>query len=299
MNAAALPHARAGASVRSWRGAALIVGGWMLLGVIFLAEQGAAGQPALSATALFRRLVGPALGAALTPLGLHLARRFRVEAPNRLRHAAILALCALGMTLASFTALYYVHRLAGTLGPEPLAGWLASTLHEGLLYCGVILLIGHLLGPRGTATASVASPAAPAAAPPPARVAEHLSLKLRDRTVLVAPAEVAWVEADGHHVVFHLVGGASHTVRDTLRRLEAVLAPRGFVRVHRSTLVNVAEVKELRPWFAGDSLVYLKDGTELRLSRRFAANLLGPRAPLAPAPPPLAPESSPLGTEAL
>ncbi|HEX8243831.1 MAG TPA: LytTR family DNA-binding domain-containing protein [Longimicrobium sp.] len=279
MNAGTLPHARLGSPVRSWRAAALIVGGWMLLGVLFLVEQGAVGQPALTGPTLFRRLVGPALGAALTPLGLHLARRYRVEAPHRLRHGLILAFGALGLTLASFTALYYVHRLAGTLGPVPLVSWLASTVHEGLLYCGVVLLIGHVLGARTPAAAPVGIATPPAASPPPARVAEHLSLKLRDRTVLVAPAEVAWIEADGHHVVFHLVGGARHTVRDTLRRLETALAPRGFVRVHRSTLVNVAQVKELRPWFAGDSLLYLKDGTELRLSRRYADHLLAPTLP--------------------
>jgi two-component system, LytTR family, response regulator len=54
-----------------------------------------------------------------------------------------------------------------------------------------------------------------------------------------------------------------------------VLDARRFVRVHRSTLVNVAQVKELRPWFAGDSLLFLKDGTELRMSRRYADRLQG------------------------
>jgi len=78
--------------------------------------------------------VGPALGAALTPFGLFLARRFRVEAPRRLRHLSVHALAALALTLASFSALYAVHRAAGTLEPQPLSAWLAATLHEGLLY---------------------------------------------------------------------------------------------------------------------------------------------------------------------
>jgi hypothetical protein len=62
MTAATLPRGRVGPSARSWRGAAVIVGAWTLLGVVFLIEQGAAGQPALSAAMVFRRLAGPWLG---------------------------------------------------------------------------------------------------------------------------------------------------------------------------------------------------------------------------------------------
>lgn len=45
------------------------------------------------------------------------------------------------------------------------------------------------------------------------------------------------------------------------------------MRIHRSTIVNLDFVRELKPWFRGDYLVLLVDGTELRLSRRFRANL--------------------------
>jgi len=259
-----------------WRVVGWAMAAWGLLGTTFILEQLAATHAGLTAAVVFRRMVGPALGAALTPFGISLARRFPVQAPRRLRHLSLHALVGFSVTVASFSALYAVHRAAGTLGPEPLASWLASTLHEGLLYYAVVVMLGHVLYPTPKAPPAAApvvlnaeSPARPAAA------VEHLSLKLRDRTLLVAPAEVAWLEADGHYVRFHLVSGACHTVRDTLRRLEGVLDPRGFVRVHRSTLVNVAQVKELRPWFAGDSLVFLKDGTELRMSRRFAHRLQG------------------------
>lgn len=274
MMAASLSRERGDPLFRTWRGAGWIVGSWALLGVLFVAEQQVGGPPGLSGTVWFRRMVGPALGAALTPLGLFLARRFRVEAPRRLRHLSLHTLFALALTLASFSALYAVHRAAGTLGPVPLPSWLASTLHEGVLYYVVVAMLGHLLY-RAPALEAIPAPARNGASAHPAVVADHLSLKLRDRTLLLAPAEVAWIEADGHHVRFHLVSGASHQVRDTLSRLEGVLDARRFVRVHRSTLVNVAQVKELRPWFGGDSLIFLKDGTELRMSRRFAGRMLG------------------------
>jgi DNA-binding LytR/AlgR family response regulator len=272
MSISTFPTGRFDPPFRSWRGAACIVGAWTMLGVLFLVEQQTGGSPGVSGAMVFRRMVGPALGAALTPLGLLLARRFRVEAPRRLLHLSIHALAGVSVTLASFSALYFVHRAAGTLGPQSLPSWLAETLHEGLLYYAVIVLVGHLLqhSPPPRAAAPPAHPAEEDVRP-----LDHLSLKLRDRTLLLSPEEVAWIEADGHHVRFHLVSGASHTVRDTLRRLEGVLDARRFVRVHRSTLVNVAQVKELRPWFAGDSLLFLKDGTELRMSRRYADRLQG------------------------
>jgi DNA-binding LytR/AlgR family response regulator len=245
-----------------------IVAAWATLGVLFIVEQQTSANAGPSGVVVFRRMAGPALGAALTPFGLYLARRFRVEAPRRLLHLSIHAFAALALTIASFSALYAVHRAAGTLGTQTLSSWLTGTLHEGVLYYAVIALVGHLLH-RPPAVATMPTPVVAPAAP------AHLSLKLRDRTLLVTAAEVAWVEADGHYVRFHLVSGATHGVRDTLRRLEGVLDPRSFVRVHRSTLVNVAQVKELRPWFAGDSLLFLKDGTELRMSRRYADRLQG------------------------
>ena len=277
MSTSTLSSGRFDTHFRSWRGAGWIVGAWATLGVLFILEQQTGADAGVSGAVVFRRMVGPALGAALTPFGFFLARRFRVEAPRRLLHLSIHALAAVALTLASFSALFAVHRAAGTLGPQTLSSWLAATLHEGVLYYAVIVLVGHLLHRPSTVEPAAPVPAAAdVASPAPApAVADHLSLKLRDRTLLVSPAEIAWVEADGHHVRFHLVSGASHSVRDTLRRLEGVLDARRFVRVHRSTLVNVAQVKELRPWFAGDSLLFLKDGTELRMSRRYADRLQG------------------------
>ena len=55
-------------------------------------------------------------------------------------------------------------------------------------------------------------------------------------------------------------------MRQQLGRLEARLAPHGFVRVHRSAIVNVNRIKELEPWFHGEYVVILKDGTKLTSS---------------------------------
>jgi two-component system LytT family response regulator len=63
------------------------------------------------------------------------------------------------------------------------------------------------------------------------------------------------------------VGGQTYLIRETLANLEEQLDPERFVRIHRSTIVNLDRVQEMQPWFHGAFVVILVDGTELRLSR--------------------------------
>jgi two-component system LytT family response regulator len=67
----------------------------------------------------------------------------------------------------------------------------------------------------------------------------------------------------------------SHLIRGTLADLEARLDSKRFARIHRSGIVNVDAIKEVRAHFHGDYLVTLKTGETLRLSRRYQARLLG------------------------
>jgi two-component system LytT family response regulator len=89
---------------------------------------------------------------------------------------------------------------------------------------------------------------------------------------------VDWFETEGNYMRLH-VGRASHLIRTTAAELELQLDPREFVRIHRRYLVNLERVVEVQPWFAGDAVVVLRDGTKLRLSRthreQFHARLLG------------------------
>ena len=81
-----------------------------------------------------------------------------------------------------------------------------------------------------------------------------------------------WAEAAGDYVALH-VGPREHLLRDTLSGLEARLDGRRFVRIHRSTLVQVDRVRDVRLTAAGDARVRLRDGTELRASRRYWKDL--------------------------
>jgi two-component system LytT family response regulator len=101
----------------------------------------------------------------------------------------------------------------------------------------------------------------------------RLLVKDGERMFFVPVEKVDWLEAEGNYVRLHC-GGDAHLIRGTLGGMEDQLDARRFTRIHRSTIVNVDRVKEVRPWFAGDYMVKLHDGTELRLSRRYRDRLL-------------------------
>ena len=81
-------------------------------------------------------------------------------------------------------------------------------------------------------------------------------------------AEIDWVKALGNYVSLHL-GKKSLLLRETVSAMDQRLAPHGFVRIHRSTLVNVQRVTELRSLTNGEFSVTLADGTLLKLGRGY------------------------------
>lgn len=97
------------------------------------------------------------------------------------------------------------------------------------------------------------------------RPIDRLVIRTRSKVSFLKPSEIDWIEADGKHALLH-AGRETHVVRHTLTRLEQRLAAHGFVRVHRSAIVNVDRIKELEPWFHGEYVVVLKDGTKLTSS---------------------------------
>jgi two-component system LytT family response regulator len=104
------------------------------------------------------------------------------------------------------------------------------------------------------------------------RYLQRLAVQVSGRVLFVATDEIDWLEASGNYITLH-VGAASHLVRDTLSALEAKLDPAQFVRVHRSTMVNVQRIRELTPWVRGEQAVILSDGTQLAIGRAYRARL--------------------------
>ena len=107
------------------------------------------------------------------------------------------------------------------------------------------------------------------------RFASRLMVRLRDRIHFVRTEEVDWFEAAGNYVRLH-VADRSHLIRSTMSAIEERLDPQQFVRIHRSTIVNVDRIKEIQPWAGGDYLAILKSGQQLRISRGYRDALLRP-----------------------
>ena len=103
---------------------------------------------------------------------------------------------------------------------------------------------------------------------PEARWLRRVAVKTRGRTRVVSVDDIDWIGAEGNYLSLH-VGGEQHLIRETMNAFEQQLDPQRFVRIHRSTIVNLDRVKELTPLFNADQCVLLKDGTELTLSRSY------------------------------
>lgn len=93
-----------------------------------------------------------------------------------------------------------------------------------------------------------------------------LAVHSRGRILLLKTSDIDFIAAGGNYVTIH-VGRESYLVRETMAELERRLAPARFVRIHRSTIVNLARIKEIHPWFHGHHVVVLTTGDRLRLSR--------------------------------
>lgn len=222
------------------------------------------------------------LWALATPIILRSARALPVFGANwRPNVTAALAHVALGSAFVVATNL--VIRLplvfAGASNGGGLDPFVRSTLQgvaeyfpPALVVYGVIVAVGHFL-PRGAV--SVVTDAEPSADLPPAAPENHtvpvaanghLTVRQWNRVHLVRLEEIDWVEAQDNYIVVHAASRA-YKGRERISDVEGQLDARRFVRIHRSTIVQIARIREVQPLTHGDHAVILRDGTVLRVAR--------------------------------
>jgi two-component system LytT family response regulator len=97
---------------------------------------------------------------------------------------------------------------------------------------------------------------------------DRLLLRCHGRVFFLEPREVQWIEANDNYVVFH-TNNERHSVRMIMGKLESMFRCEIFVRIHRSTIVNIEHVRELHPLAHGDYSVFLPNGVELTLTRSY------------------------------
>jgi two-component system LytT family response regulator len=101
---------------------------------------------------------------------------------------------------------------------------------------------------------------------------ERLIVKNNGHVCFVKAEEIDWIEAEGNYVRLH-TARESHLLRETISALENCLDPKKFLRVHRSTIINIDRVKEMQSWFHGEYRIIMQSGAELMLSRNYRDRL--------------------------
>jgi two-component system, LytTR family, response regulator len=101
----------------------------------------------------------------------------------------------------------------------------------------------------------------------------RLVIRTGGRVVFLELDEVDWIEAAANYVKLH-VGKDSFLLREGIGHISAKLDPERFVRIHRSSIVNVSRIRELQPCDSGEYIAVLRDGKELSCSRGCRPQLL-------------------------
>jgi len=101
---------------------------------------------------------------------------------------------------------------------------------------------------------------------------ERVAVKRAEHIEFVDVNEIDWISSEGNYVQLH-TKSKTHLLRETMDGIERKLNPQKFLRLRRSTIVRIEQIKELHPLFNGEFVVILKDDTKLSSSRRYRQKL--------------------------
>ena len=100
---------------------------------------------------------------------------------------------------------------------------------------------------------------------------KRLVIKSAGKILFVEVEDVDWIGAEGSYVSIN-IKDKTHLMRETLKNLENILDPQKFLRIHRSTIINVQSIKEIYSHFRGEYIIILKNNKQLKLSRKYRKN---------------------------
>jgi len=286
------------AADRRLLGSAVIAGAWVLVGLAATVQAIALvrldGRNDVVGAVVSRVSIIP-LWALATPLILRSARRSPVvDGGRRVSPSAL----ALHLVLASLFIVVtnLLIRVPAALAPiAEGGGWamlgrstmqgVAEYYPPAMVVYGVIVAIGHVLfrpsagtavattlggvdGHQGDADAPVqdSEPRPESTAAAVAALDGHITVRQWNRVHLVRVEDIDFVEAKDNYVVVH-AASRTYKGRDRISDVESQLDARRFVRIHRSTIVHLAKIREVQPLTHGDHAVILRDGKVLRVAR--------------------------------
>jgi len=101
----------------------------------------------------------------------------------------------------------------------------------------------------------------------------RIAIKAKGRIVFVDPNDVVAVQAEGNYVLLQQRDSSSYLLRESISAMADNLRPYGFIRIHRSVLVNSSYVEEIQPWLTGEYGLRVKGGKEYTVTRTYKKNL--------------------------
>ncbi|MGC1620222.1 MAG: LytTR family DNA-binding domain-containing protein [Candidatus Acidiferrum sp.] len=100
----------------------------------------------------------------------------------------------------------------------------------------------------------------------------RIAIKTKGKILLINPADILAVEAEGNYVLLQLSSESYH-LRESISTMAEKLLPYGFIRIHRSVLVNSSWVEEIHPGTTGEYMLRISGGREYMVSRTYKLNL--------------------------
>lgn len=213
----------------------------------------------------------------LAPLVIAFTARWPVHVDNWLRRLPLYLLASVAWSLLHVGLMVAMRKLVYAMqGTTYVFGdaFGYEYLKDARSFLGIVVLLHvyRLLVRRIQGEASLL--AAPDHGPPaePVERPERFLVRKLGREFLVAADDIEWVQAAGNYANLH-VRGHVYPLRSTLAQLQERLDPARFLRVHRSHLVNLAQIASIEPVDSGDARIHLHDGTVVPCSRRYRDQL--------------------------
>ncbi len=230
-------------------------------------------EPLLLEVTSFLALLG------LYPLLLAFDRRYPLAKQHIMRSVAAHFVGSLVFSVLHVVLMYWMRVVAFRLADWPTAyhwtDWTAQLLYEytkDLRTYLAILALTYLYRFILRRTQGEAGFVDEATDEQESAASDRFLVKKLGREFLVRIDEIDWIESCGNYVNLH-VGSKVYPLRDTMTNISARLAERGFLRVHRTAIVNLDRVSEIVPFDTGDGQIRLSDETVVPVSRRFRQEL--------------------------
>lgn len=132
--------------------------------------------------------------------------------------------------------------------------------------------IANLLSDLQSSDGKIKRSTAPKAEASDVPLSDRIAVKHKGALLFVQTTEIDWIEAAGDYVMIH-TGPKSYLLRETMHGISERLPATKFLRVHRSSIINADRIKEIHPHFNGAYVATLKNGKQIRISRRYWAKV--------------------------